>query len=268
MAALAANGVEADTYDVDGRGRVAPHPLGVLGHYDLVVWSTDEDRPADPAAAVPATGVRGLPPTAGVSRLANQEMLAARDHLNEGGRLLYMGRNAGRPYTDGARYDPVADGPCTPKTPGPGVEGEEGDTGHGCVTLSDEFFQYWLGAYDIAPGGGRGTDSRIAPVDGVRMPFAGLSWSFAAAAIAPGRSAAAYGATAERIGVTYPALHGRTAAKYRISRPGSGRYSTTTGAVVETPWSLLFGFGFEDVAGADQRAQIMGRALRFLLAPR
>lgn len=265
LSALAANGVEADAYDVDAHGRVAPDPLGVLGHYRAVVWSTDEERRAEAVVALPAM----------VSRLANEEMLAARDYLNNGGRLLYMGRDAGRPYAEGARYDPVADGPCTPEPPGPGVEGDEGASGHGCVALSDEFFQYWLGAYDNAPAGGSRTDSGIAPVDGVRAPFDGLSWSFADGGLASGRNAAAYSATAERIGRAYPDLSGRTSARYRVNRPGRGtsdpagasRYGTGTAAAIETPWSLLFGFGFEDVAGPAQQAQVMGRAVRYLLAP-
>jgi hypothetical protein len=252
--------VEADTYDVEAHGRVAPDPLGVLGHYDAVVWSADEERRADSVALTPAM----------VSRLANQEMLAARDYLNEGGRLLYMGRDAGRPYADGARYDPVADGPCTPEPPGFLVESDEGETGHGCVALSDEFFQYWLGAYENAPAGGAGPDSRIAPVDGVRAPFDGLSWTFGDAGLAPGRNAAAYTATFEAIGAAYPAVSGRTAARYRVSPEPSARarYGNAVGAAVETPHTLLFGFGLEDVATPELRAQIMGRALRVLLAPR
>src|SRR5215216_1964744 len=41
--ALAANGYAADVYDVDANGRTAPSPLGVLGHYDAVVWYTGDD---------------------------------------------------------------------------------------------------------------------------------------------------------------------------------------------------------------------------------
>ena len=41
--ALAANGVAADVYDVDARGRIAPDHIGVLGHYDGVIWYTGND---------------------------------------------------------------------------------------------------------------------------------------------------------------------------------------------------------------------------------
>jgi hypothetical protein len=282
QAALAANGVEADTYDVDAHGRLAPDPLGVLGHYAAVVWTADDAPSADsPGAAVPLPGAsRLLPSVESVSRLANEEMLVLRDYLNEGGRLLYTGRDAGRPYMTGAEYDPVADGPCLPRPPGPRagaagvVGGEDGgsDFSGRCQPLTAEFFQYWLGAYEDGPTGTDGTARSVPPVDGLRVPFDGLAWAFGDAAIGAAPAATAYTATAEAIGPKYPALSGMTAARYRATRgtadSGASRYGPATAAVVETPATLLFGFGFEDVATGGQQAQVMGRALRFLLAPR
>ena len=136
--------------------------------------------------------------------------------------------------------------------------------------MTPEFFQYWLGAYENAPAGG--TDRTVPPVDGVRAPFDGLGWAFGSATIGAGRVAAAYTATAEAIGARYRQLSGLTAARYRESRgaaePGASRYGPAAAAAVETPSALLFGFGFEDVATTGQQAEVMGRALRFLLAPR
>ena len=40
---LAAAGYTSDVYDVDTHGRRAPHHLGVLSHYDAVVWETGDD---------------------------------------------------------------------------------------------------------------------------------------------------------------------------------------------------------------------------------
>src|SRR5581483_9168730 len=270
LAAVGANGVGADTYDVEAHGHVAPDPLGVLGHYEAVIWTADDAASTHSTGRVPET----------VSRLADEEMLALRDYLNEGGRLLYMGRDAGRPYSEGAGYDPVADGPCVPDllvvvglAP---VGSEDGDAGvpGACAILSPEFFQYWLGAFENAPAGGADADSRIAPVDGVRAPFDGLAWAFAATGVASGRNAAAFSATAEALGPAYPALAGTTAARYRVERPGRGgpasgasRHGAGTAAAVETPATLLFGFGFEDIATPAQQAAVMGRALSFLLAP-
>jgi hypothetical protein len=264
--ALAASGVDADVYDVEAHGRIAPNPLGVLGHYDTVVWTSDE---ASRAGRTPALREN-------VSRLANAEMLAARDYLNEGGRLIYMGRDAGRFYAEGARYNPVTDGPCTPPPPALAAEAEGDEISDGCVALSDEFFRYWLGAYEISPDGGRASDSAIAPVDGVRAPFDGATWNFSDARVAPGANAAAYSATRDVLGDRYPELPGVTAARYRIMRPGRGepdpsgaaRTGTGTAAAVETPSSLLFGFGFEDIATPAERAEVMRRALSFLLPRR
>ena len=93
--ALAANGYAADVYDVDANGRKAPSPLGVLGHYDAVVWYTGDDVITRDPGMVPGTA----------SRLANDEMLAMRQYLDEGGRLLFTGKNAGLQYADGYEFD-------------------------------------------------------------------------------------------------------------------------------------------------------------------
>jgi hypothetical protein len=265
QAALAANGLDADIYDVEAQGHVAPDPLGVLSHYEAVVWTADDGPRAGADAPLPET----------VSRLANEEMLALRDYLNEGGRLLYMGRDAGRLYSQRAEYNPVSDGPCLPRIlPGPALEEEGRPSMDACEALSGEFFQYWLGAYEVAPSGGSSTGGGTAPVDGIRPPFTGISWAFSDGVTSAGpgrRSAAAYSATAETIGSGYPAWQGRSAARYRINRRPAAersRYAPGNAAVVETPRSLLFGFGFEDIATAAERTTVLSRALSSLLAPR
>ena len=54
--ALKANGINADVYDVDARGRIAPDQLGVLSHYDAAVW-----YPGDDIVTRPPEGVRATP---------------------------------------------------------------------------------------------------------------------------------------------------------------------------------------------------------------
>ena len=95
--ALTANGVAFDVYDVDAHGRTAPDNLGVLSHYDAVVWYTGDDV---------VTREPGWGP-GNASRLAMQEMLEVRDFVNEGGRVLYTGQRAGQQYTTGARHAAV-----------------------------------------------------------------------------------------------------------------------------------------------------------------
>ncbi|MFI5856892.1 M14 family zinc carboxypeptidase [Streptomyces parvulus] len=89
--ALKANGRRAAVWDVATQG--APDALGVLGHFDTVVHYT--------GAAVPG----------------NATQLQLRAFLNEGGRLIEAGEQAG------------------------------GDVDLGGGSLSDDFSQYYLGAY-------------------------------------------------------------------------------------------------------------------------
>jgi hypothetical protein len=126
--ALTANGIDFDVYDVDARGRRAPDHLGVLGHYDAVVWYMGNDLITREPAQVPGTGA---------STLANSEMLELRAYLNEGGRVLYSGRHAGWQFANAFEYNPVS----TPPYCAADVKRDDG-----CLTLSDDFLQYWLGA--------------------------------------------------------------------------------------------------------------------------
>ncbi len=227
--ALAANGIAADVYDVEAQGRRPPHPLGVLAHYDAVVWVT----PGPSGASLPGVA----------SRLALEESLAARDYLNEGGRLLYLGRDAGRPYADGDEYDPAGDRACNPFD-----RGEDG-----CIVLSNDFFQYWLGAYDQKAAGGR-------EVVGVAAPFEGASFVINGRS-GPGGTSAFRPLTEELDPALYPHVDGHASARY-------GRPAGTAGkdaAGVTTGSALLLGFSLEDVSDADARTDVVRRALGYLL---
>ena len=83
--ALAANGIQADVYDVDANGRTAPDDLGVLSHYKAVIWYTGDDT----VTREPGWGAGNA------SRLAMDEILNMREYMNEGGRVLFTGKNAG-----------------------------------------------------------------------------------------------------------------------------------------------------------------------------
>jgi hypothetical protein len=163
--ALEANGVSYDIYDVDAMGRTAPDDLGVLGHYDAVIWYRANDA---------VTREPGWEP-GNVSRLANDLMLEARHYLNFGGKLLYTGQWAGALENGvlGAQYyDPVANEQC--------VSGGELVLER-CLLMSDknDFLQYYLGAYTY--NSDAGTDPETGeplPVDGVEDPYTGLSWEF------------------------------------------------------------------------------------------
>jgi hypothetical protein len=227
--ALAAAGIAADMYDVEAQGRRSPHPLGVLAHYEAVVWVTP--------------GPSGVTPPGVASRLALEESMAARDYLNEGGRLLYLGREAGRPYAEGDEYDPAGDRPCNPFD-----RGEDG-----CTTLTDDFFQYWLGAYEREQTGGR-------EVEGVGVPFVGAAFGVEGQT-GPG-GAAGFRPTTEALDpAIYPHLDGRASARFRRS---AGR-AVPDAAGVTTRSAVLLGFSLEDVAGVDARTDVVRRVLSYLL---
>ena len=163
--ALTANGISYDVYDVDARGRTAPDHLGVLSHYESVVWYTGNDLVT-----------RELGWSAGnVSRLANDMMLEVRAYLNEGGKLLYTGQWAGATENGVAGnqfYDPVANQQCV--VGGALVLAR-------CQLISDknDFLQYYLSAFLYNSDGGTDPDTgEPFPVDGVSDPFSSLSWAF------------------------------------------------------------------------------------------
>ena len=139
--ALTANGIAFDVYDVDANGRTAPDNLGVLSHYDAVLWYTGDDV---------VTREPGWGP-GNASRLAMQEINETRDFMNEGGRVLYTGQRAGQQYTTGLGlqlYDPFENRQCSSA---PEVEAR-------CLPLSGsgdnqgDFVEYWLGAAITAAG--------------------------------------------------------------------------------------------------------------------
>ena len=91
-AALDANGISHATWDVDAQG--VPHPLGVLSHFDAVVWETGDDRLVqDPEDALTDTFLFGPVPDIAVAERQQFLTMALRDYLNEGGKLVQAGEN-------------------------------------------------------------------------------------------------------------------------------------------------------------------------------
>jgi hypothetical protein len=168
--ALAANGEQADVYDVDASGRLAPDALGVLSHYDAVVWETGNDL-------VTRTAGRGA---GNADRLALDEMLEFRSYLNEGGKVLFAGDSAGQQYTNNVGnqlYDPKGQIACNPLPPG--VDPRRcpplwGSFGGGDQT--HDVLQYYLGSYLAVPADGLDDNGAAFDSVGTDDPFAGLRW--------------------------------------------------------------------------------------------
>ena len=168
--AIELNNYDADVYDVDARGRTAPDQLGVLSHYDAVVWYTGEDVVTRKAGWGPGNA----------DRLAMDEILEARAYMNEGGRVLYTGKNAAKQYTGAGvgtqLYDPKGVGPCNPRPAD--FDPRRCLLLRGSGDLVNDVIEYWFGGYvQVADDGNNGSGG-LFDVNGVDDPFAGLSWSF------------------------------------------------------------------------------------------
>jgi hypothetical protein len=159
--ALPAKGVPVDVYDIDAGGGRAPDDLGVLSHYDAVIWYTGNDIITREPGMVPGT----------TTRMAYETMLNIRSFLNEGGGVFLTGKHAGLPFT-GYEFDPSFNRPCNPD----GAE-DFPDGTDDCRPLYDDFLQYYLGAYVYVDGGGLNAQGHPFSVNGVDTPLQGLSWS-------------------------------------------------------------------------------------------
>jgi Immune inhibitor A peptidase M6 len=157
--ALEANGVDYDVYDLDAEGRAAPDPLGVLSHYDAVIWYTGNDN-VTRAAAQP--GVAG--------EEAHLTTMAVRDFVNEGGtRRLLRSQRRSSVWPGRVPAGRFAARSC---------DGDVITTDGGvCAPLSNDFLQYYLGSYVRADGGGLDPVGGVFDVVGLAEPLDDLTLS-------------------------------------------------------------------------------------------
>jgi hypothetical protein len=164
--ALAAAGYSSDVYDFDTMGRKAPHHLGVLSHYDAVVWETGDDSLLRSRGQVPGT----------TAKAALDIEVSVRDYLNEGGKLALAGKNALMGQRDGYVFNPTAPPECT--NPNDPV----------CFPLSNDFMQYWLGTYVNVDNGGVDSEGEPFMLIGAEDPFTGFTGDLNAAGSAQNQS--------------------------------------------------------------------------------
>ena len=216
--ALAANGIAYDVYDVDANGRTAPDALGVLRHYDAVVWYTGDDVITREPGWGPAT--RHASPCT--------RLLPVRDYLNEGGQLLYTGKYAGTSTRTGTARS------CTTRSrttqcSRPGDQPRCRPLGGSGDALND-FLEYWFGAGLVNDDAGA-DPAADNPFDvvGTDTPFAGLSWGFNGTDSAANQDhSASFIATSALLPADqYPQFASWPAAKY--DRPG-GPFDPHTGS--------------------------------------
>ena len=212
--ALTANGMKYSVYDIDAAGRKAPDPLGVLSHFDAVIWYTGNDN---------ITRVANTP---GVSeKLPHDTQIAVRDFMNDGGRLLYTGKLAGREYTL-AEY-PV---PGATAAECDGVPGDQ-DWDEPCKDLSNDFLQYWLGSYTRADNGGFNDDGTLRRFLGLGDPLAGFVGTLDGADSANNQAAGGLGPATHLItSSVLPAdTHPDFASTPGATWEGAGQFAARTG---------------------------------------
>jgi hypothetical protein len=170
--ALAANGIKAAVWDVDKLG--VPHPLGVLSHFKGVFWYLGDNRLTQDAADELTDYFGELVPDAQVADRVQWMTIAMRDYLNEGGKLAHLGETTGyfgplRGAAGGGIYYGLNGDPAKPCK-------VVDDAAGNCLIVSDDFTQYYLGAWDrSATNGATGFSGSAAPLAGIDKALPGTA---------------------------------------------------------------------------------------------
>lgn len=209
--ALTAAGISSAVWDVSAQG--VPHDLGVLGHFDSVVWYLGDNRLTQDAEDV-VTDVLGRPlEDAAVAERQQYLTLAVRDHLNAGGTLTLSGEAAAYSgqlgTTIGGIYyglDGAPDQDCVVTA----------DPYSDCLLLADDFAQYYLGAFTRTP--------RAAPetLAGTGRPIAGTDAALGGTATNPIDEAGTFLPTSAVLPVDrFPQFASAVSAVYEGGPPGN-----------------------------------------------
>jgi hypothetical protein len=173
VAAVEAAGYDADVWDTDAQG--VPHDLGVLSHYDAVLWYQGDNRITQDPEDLLTDSPFGPLPDVSVAEEQQHLTMAVRDYLNAGGKLLqaaetaqYEGLVGISDIVGGLYYglDGAPDEECVVET----VPGFFED----CLILADDFRQYWQGGYTrTSTGDAQGVQGIAEPIDGFSGTFGG-----------------------------------------------------------------------------------------------
>ncbi len=230
--ALADAGISADVYDVDAQGRNHADLLGVLSRYKAVIWYSGlDDYVRDPGQTV------------GVSKLFDDQMIAVRDYLNEGGKVLVTGQRALQGAWSGYSYNPLGRFPDEPQCRSNTSDVAPVGQLENCVQVSNDFLQYWMGASARATQASNATTVSALTVVG-QSPFTS-SFSLSGQAFLPRFTTTS--------AADFPQFASR--ATHLVSGNAVG---------VSTADTLLWGFGLENIADRPTRARLVREGLAHL----
>ncbi|MGY1590968.1 M14 family zinc carboxypeptidase [Geodermatophilus sp. SYSU D00708] len=209
--ALADAGIDSAVWDVSAQG--VPHDLGVLSHFDSVVWYLGDNRLTQDAEDV-LTDVLGAPlEDAAVAERQQFLTLVVRDYLNAGGTLALAGETAGYHGALGTGLggiyyglDGAPDQDCVVTV----------DPFSDCLLLADDFTQYYLGAFTRSP--------RAAPefLDGTGAPLLGTSTVLASTPSNPIDEAGTFVPTSAVLpSDRFPQFASAVSGEYRGGPPGN-----------------------------------------------
>ena len=128
-------------------------------------------------------------PGTGTSRLALDEILAMRDYLNEGGKLVLGGKHTGQQYFEAFEFRNYGFPQPNESKKGEWCDADLLEDRDGCIAHTDDFFQYYMGSYLRVDNGGswNAANNEVVPAVGV-SPFSG-TWDPPATAGDPGAGA-------------------------------------------------------------------------------
>jgi hypothetical protein len=213
--AVEAAGYSTDVWDVDAQG--VPHDLGVLDHYDAVLWYLGDNRiTMDPEDLVTTTPFGDLPDVS-VAERQQYLTMAVRDYLNAGGKLVHAGETAqyqGLPGISdvvGGLYYGLNGAPEAECTISPRPDGGSDGFFEDCLILADDFRQYYLGAFT------RTDTSGPTAVEGVADPITGFTGSLGGNADNPVDEAGSFQPTSDVLPVDeFPQFASQGAALYPL----------------------------------------------------
>ena len=208
----------------------------MLGHYKAVIWYTGlDDFVRDPGQ------------TTGVSKVFDDQIIAVRDYLNEGGKVLITGQRALHGAWSAYSYNPLGRVPAAPQCSNTGNAAGQLEN---CVQVSNDFMQYWMGANARANVSTTEAAVLTRTITGI-APFS-----------------AAFGLTGQSyLGGFTPTSTALPPTQYPWFASSKGTHSisgVTTFAGVSTDDTLLWGFGLENVADRAKRKALVFEGMKFL----